>query len=354
MNAWKLDPSLLDVLAGNQSMVDLPRLNLHTLDQAQAFLQAYGFDLTIERDQKKALYYLRRAYIFLIEKLDVVESSLPEEIKNLETPQTILNLLLGASQLSNQHLQKFSCAILRVMHAFIHAENDLFHLYSQDIQQQILSPFQKYVSNQGPEAQVYLKGLLEQDRQVNLVQFEVKPHKTSVSSVIKLLSKAETHMINLFDKIGVRFVTHTVVDSFRVLQFLLDNHLVSPAHVMAGQTTNTLFPISLLQNFILQNPTYFNLSDHDLEQSLRDFQRQEGDSSLVVKKDNQYSAGNYRFIKFVARRLIRLPGDQGQFFYPYEVQILTNEAYQMTLKGEGDHRLYKQRQLEAARRRVLN
>lgn len=346
--------NLLDVLAGNQSIVDLKGLFITSSEQAKAFLMAYGFDLDLELDQQKIIYYYRRALVFLFEKLEVNESEFPEELKKIETVSGVVQLLLNASKRSQSPIKKWSCALLRIMHAFIHAENDLFHLYSHEIQKQILTPIQDCIVIEGSEARPFLKAKTPAGEDViPLSHFEVKPHKTSVSSVIKLLAKADTHMINLHDKLGVRFVTESIWDAIRVLEFLIQHHLVGVAHVMAGQTTNNLCPISLLKAFFESQYYHENLTSNEFDQALLQFQNRESHDVSIVKKENSYSAEDYQFIKFVARKLIRLPEDGGRFFYPFEVQILTQQAYQKTFEGEADHKLYKKRQLDAARKRVL-
>ncbi|MCS6839133.1 MAG: TIGR04552 family protein [Bdellovibrionaceae bacterium] len=380
---------LLRVLVGNQSIVDVGRLSLKSEQEAREFVQAYGFDVRDVHDQKKLLYYYRRAFVFLTEKFDVSEDKIPSFFKKANQIDHLLKMLLLASgrsfepgleeECSVRELQYWSCVLLRIMHAFIHAENDLFHLFSEEIQKQILTPVQNVVITQGPDAKPYLKGIVfGQEGRIELVRFEVKPHKTSVSSVIKLLAKAETHMIDIHDKIGVRFVTKNLIDVFRVLLFLIENHIVSPAHVMAGQTTNTIYPIDLLQTLMLDHDekrnlfyrflTVANSSDLSLEErKLYDLQERDLIEFLeaqldgyrekveFVRKENRYSAKEYQFIKFVERRLIRLPNSygSGRFFYPFEIQILTEAGYQRAMEGEGDHINYKQRQLAAAKARVL-
>jgi len=346
---------LLEVLAGNQSMVDLKGLFLDSKERARSFLLAYGFDLEKEPDQRKLIYYYRRALVFLFEKLEVSESLFPDELKKIDSSDGLVQLLLNASQNNSSDLKKWSCSLLRVMHAFIHAENDLFHLYANEIQKQILTPIQDCIVSEGSDAKPYLKSIQAKSSEtVALEHFEVKPHKTSVSSVTKLLAKADTHMINLHDKVGVRFVTSTTYDALRVLEFLIQNHLVGVAHVMAGQTTNTLYPISLLRDFFSSSSKNVGSSAEKFEQEILNFQKTKAHDVAFVKKENAYSAEDYQFIKFVARKLIRLPEDAGRFFYPYEVQILTQAAYLKTIQGQGDHKLYKKRQIEAARKRILD
>ncbi|MEO0336794.1 MAG: hypothetical protein AAF202_10385 [Pseudomonadota bacterium] len=73
---------------------------------------------------------------------------------------------------------------------------------------------------------------------------------------------------------------------------------------------------------------------------------------------NQFSSQDYRFIKFITRKLIRIPAGNEEsspfsFFYPYEVQIVDYETYLQNLSGGASHAEYKKRQKRKARMRVL-
>ena len=79
-----------------------------------------------------------------------------------------------------------------------------------------------------------------------------------------------------------------------------------------------------------------------------------------LRKENYFSGSEYRFIKFICRKLIRInlpkeSKDKGSFsfFFPFEVQIVDNENYQKNMTGPSEHQAYKERQQQAARKRVL-
>ena len=83
------------------------------------------------------------------------------------------------------------------------------------IQKQILTPFENAIVQ---EDELYLRSYKKEGHgQVQLLKFQSKPFKTSSSTVIKLLAKPDAVAMKVFDKIGVRFVTNTVFDSFQVI-----------------------------------------------------------------------------------------------------------------------------------------
>ena len=73
------------------------------------------------------------------------------------------------------------------------------------------------------------------------------------------------------------------------------------------------------------------------------------------EKLNIYSGESYRFIKFIGRKLIRIPTANSEltFFYPLEVQIMDYQTFLHTLSGPAAHAEYKTRQKQAARLRVI-
>jgi uncharacterized protein (TIGR04562 family) len=73
------------------------------------------------------------------------------------------------------------------------------------------------------------------------------------------LAKPEEVAFGLLDKIGVRFVTQRLIDVFRVMQFLVRNHVVSYPHVVPSQSNNTIFPVDLFLEVMEGLPTKLTL-----------------------------------------------------------------------------------------------
>jgi uncharacterized protein (TIGR04562 family) len=190
--------------------------------------------------------------------------------------------------------------------------------------------------------------------QIPLYKFEAKPFKAKTSSVIKLLSKPQAVAFSLLDRMGVRFVTKTLFDAFRVVRLLHRENIVSFPNIMPDQSRNTLFPMNLLIEVINESP-----KDIELE-SLNHLLKEKLDESLhraeFLEKHNEFSSEEYRSLKFIVRRLIQVEtGDKHfHFFFPMEIQVVDYDNYVKILSGPGSHEEYKKRQRDKARRRVLS
>jgi uncharacterized protein (TIGR04562 family) len=248
------------------------------------------------------------------------------------------------------------------MHVFVHSENDLFSTFSEEIQKQILTPFQASIYHEGTTGTTYLKRSEENGQgavePIALVGFEVKPFKTSSSTVIKLLAKSDALAMSVFDKLGVRFITTSMFDSFRVIRFLVEENLISYPHIMPDQSSNTLFPIDLFcqisQDLAAKSDT---LTDQEIDKYFQDQLDSQKDKIQWVRKENNFSGEDYRFIKFICRKMIRIAptgNNEGfSFFFPFEVQIMDQQSHQKILSGPSHHQAYKERQRMAARSRIL-
>ncbi len=362
---FNFSESVLKSVVGGKSSLDMPKLNIKNTADATAFLQGYGFDIEQEGDLKKLWYFHRRALVFLEEKLGFSTTEIPEILRDPKQLGDIRQLLLFASssQASEHNLQKWSCALLRVIHIFVHTENDLFSSFSEEIQKQILSPFQNCILHDGTSGKIWLKkassldGVFDKDS-LALLGFEIKPFKTSTSTVIKLLAKPDALAMSVYDKLGVRFVTHSMVDAFRVVRFLVNENLISYPHIMPDQSSNNLYPINLFCEVAKQlKDAKFTGTDEEVESYFKAKLEEQKHSVEYLRKENFFSGPDYKFIKFISRKLIRLtlPDKKGQFsfFFPYEIQIMDQESHQKVLSGPAEHQAYKERQRLAARRRVL-
>src|SRR5262249_46668589 len=146
------------------------------------------------------------------------------------------------------------------------------------------------------------------DGGVKLHKFEVKPFKTTASSVIKLLARPEKVALTLLDKLGVRFVTRDVYDSFRVIRFLVDNHILSYPHIIPDQSNNTLYPVNLFMEVMEELKAREVLGEgipaataHELLKARLEKERGRAE---FLEKSNEFSGPEYRFIKFINRKLI--------------------------------------------------
>jgi len=358
---FNFDSSILQSVVGGRSAIDMPALNLHSLKEADNFLKGYGFDIEKPENLERIWYFHRRALVLMQEKLGFSLEEIPEilrERKLLEDPR---KLLLFASSFENKDLQKWSCALLRCIHVFVHAENDLFASFSEEIQKQILSPFQNCIYHDGTTGTTYLKRTEEspnESESIALLGFESKPFKTSTSTVIKLLAKPHALAMSIFDKLGVRIVTKSMFDTFRVVRFLVEENLISFPHIMPDQSSNNLFPVDLFIRACLElNPKASQMGEEEIDQFFTSFLDKNKNEAEFFRKENTFSGQDYKFIKFIARKLIRVsvPGEKSEFsfFYPFEVQIVDQVSHAQILSGPSDHQAYKERQRLAARKRLF-
>jgi uncharacterized protein (TIGR04562 family) len=362
MQRLVFDPFVISSVVGGESALDIPRLNITNEQEAENFIRGYGFDLSNEAEHERLWYFHRRALVLIEERLGFEKHEIPEILHDRKSLGDLKNLLLWASEKSpdSPSLQKWSCAILRVMHVFVHAENDLFATFSEEIQKQILTPFQNCIYNEGSTGTTFLRGNSDTGKMdpypLPVEAFEVKPFKTSASTVIKLLAKHDALAMRVFDKVGLRFVTRTMFDTFRVIRFLVEQNLISFPHIMPDQSSNNLYPVDLFLKVSdrIAN-TALNLNPEQITGLFEKALRENPDHEGFFRKDNSFSGQDYRFIKFIARKLIQVntPSGTFNFFYPYEVQILDIASYKKILSGPSEHQAYKERQVSAARKRIL-
>lgn len=357
---YSFDQDILASMAGGRSALDIRFLNIHNLEQAESFINSYGFRADHPDEMEKLWYFYRRAIVLLTEKLGFALEAIPEILRDRRNLQDLRLLLVWASSQNpdEQTLQHWSCAILRCMHVFVHAENDLFSSFSEEIQKQILTPFVESVAYSGAEHAPVLVAKKSSLAPVELVEFKHKPFKTSSSTVIKLLAKPDALAMKVFDKLGVRFVTKSIFDSFQVLRFLWRENIVSFPHIMPDQSSNNLYPSALFVKVCQElEEKGLDPADSDLEEMFEARLKLEGAQYKPLRKENSFSSEEYRFVKFISRKLIHIPGTEGRppfsFFFPFEVQILDQAAHSIMQAGPSEHEAYKERQRQGARERLF-
>lgn len=349
MNYSLSEPYLRGILSGN-SIIDMPTLDLTTKDQADSFIRTYGYDLNHNEDLEEIWGIHRKAVSLLREHLLEDGEKIPDELADPTLLVDISNLLLIASNPQSGENRSWACAILKVMHAFCHIQNDLFSQYSDQIQEQVLKNFKNHI-NEDPAVGVSLG---QGEGRIGLYKYEVKPFKRSSSSVIKLLSKRQAVAISLLDRLGVRFVTKNIFDCFKVLEYLLKENVISLPNIMPEQSNNSLYPI----NLFLETLPLLKGEDMDSQKAqeiLNEKLQYSFSTPEYLIKENKFSSDDFKFIKFVCRHLVELEmgGKTVHFFFPYEIQLVDYESYIKNLSGAQAHEEYKKRQKQAARLRVF-
>jgi len=182
---YDVQNDILDIILSGKSTIDsFTSLRLSNLQEADRFLQSYGYDLEnpIEHSEilgnyREALHFIRK-YFLQPENPDGLSLEIPKEIVRLEN---IRYLFLMASRPCSEHkksnyLKQWACSILKVMHTIAHIDKDIRSPYFPDIQKQIFDRFYKFIHRNG-EGQLFLGEKKEDPLSVNLVSFETKPKK---------------------------------------------------------------------------------------------------------------------------------------------------------------------------------
>lgn len=341
----------LGVVCDGISVLDISRLHVKSESEAYQFLLSYGFDL-YEASHFEQIQKIYLKAVAFIQNYLCPPGRFPSHLESLESPQSLISYLLIVSESKDErasnlvNLRPWICAILRVMHVVLHLQSDLRLKYLPKIKRQTIDRLSAHIqtTNDG----IFLG--FEGDK-VPLMQFEKKESKVKDSILIKLLHKASVTAQEIYDHIGVRFVTRHRLDSMRVVKYLIDHHLVAFPNVLSVRCRNSLLKSADFHKYF----DSFQGVMADLEQAERHWPYPE-----EAENPNQFSAKSYHSLQFTARQLIRIPvvrkGGQRRemtFFFPVEIQIFDQKSYLQAISGEADHAIYKRKQLEAVRRRVL-
>ncbi len=388
---------VLDIIIGGKSSIDSNQgFQISTVEEADRFIRSYGYDLEnpIEKAEafgnyQESINFLRK-YFLKPENPEGLRLEIPRRIVEL-TDLRELFLLASLHAPGQQHdtngliLRSWACSILKVMHTIAHIDQDLRTTYFADIQKQILDRFYRVI-HRDADGHLYLGDKPDDPLRVDLVAFESKPKKSRDSTLLKLLHKPENVAEDIFDRVGLRFVTHTRLGALQVVKFLKDRMIVMPPNIKPSRSRNTLIDIDDFRNQMtdaLLRVDHGELTEAGLRQELEMAAHAPASNPL-----NPHSSEFYRAIQFTSRQLIKLVNplyqdlrelkqmgkgktlpDSAQqildrvdlkyvqreihFFYPFEVQVLDHKSFEENERGRSAHSEYKKSQLQTALRRVM-
>lgn len=352
----------LRILCNGLSILDVPKLDLKSESEAHQFLVTYGFDLFVPQHVDQVWKLYSNACDFLEQSICKDAIEFPKELRDRESIGDFKRLLLSASgveiegfKLSSKRYQLWVCALLRVMHTMTHLQSDLRLKYLKKVKSQTIGRFEAHIQKTIVDGKETIVLGFERDK-VPLFDFQKKESKVRESLLLKLLHKSESIAQEIYDHLGVRFITHNRAHAVWVMSYLVRHHLISYANAMPSRVRNTLVALDQFEAAISDGKLPQVPLD-DLE-SFRDFDKEFG-TPQQTGRDNKFSDTNYNSIQFTCRPLIRIPmlkkgvRSEMSFFFPFEVQILDKDSYKQTLGGSADHQVYKKKQLEAVRQRVL-
>lgn len=332
-NPWR--SSAVRIALEGRSFIDTKRIHIRTLDEAYRFLESYGFDLEDARDREE-LEELRQEAITLIQEELLDQENIPESVVN---DRDLRHYLVAASGRGNVRQGHWYAAILRVLHTLAHSHSYLNDRYHDHIREQILGRFEPHITER--EGITYLGKL-------RLNSFEFRKAKTRRSVAMKLLHKAENVAADIFDWIGLRFITEYRADVLDVLAYLRNQHIVTFANIKPSRSRNSLIDLAWLDLQLSRGvPT---------DEIRRQMQQIDYPTEQTTRSDNKYSETSYHSVQITCRQRIKLEDGQGQrmcFFFPYEIQIMDKDSYQKSRDGLASHEEYKKRQRQAIRKRIL-
>lgn len=388
---WKIGESVLRVLIGGSSFLDSKegfRGTFRNIHSAENYLSAYGFNLhdpietaELQGSLQEAIRFIR-TYFLKPGNPDGLSLEVPKKITEVNQ---IPELLMFSSQEAQPELRHWACAVLRVIHILSHVDRDIRTHYFKDIQTQILDRFYRQL-HRDEAGQLYLGRTEDDPYRVNLVQFEVKPKKSRDSILMKLLHKPQSVAEELFDRVGVRFVTRTRVDAIRVIHYLEHANVVVGANIKPSRSRNTLIDALWFEEALARELPRIKAKEITEEQMCQILEK--APIPAPESDDNPFSSEHYRAIQFTCRQLIKIKNplsdhirdlkqvartltltpelsaaiekvDQryiqrvARFFYPFEVQVVDEQSYIENEKGRSAHGEYKKAQQRAALFRVM-
>ncbi|MFN7685357.1 MAG: TIGR04552 family protein [Oligoflexia bacterium] len=390
----------LDIIVRGKSAIDASTgFQLKSLDDVERFLLGYGFDLTnpIEKAElfgnfHEALNFVRKNFLSP-ENPDGLKLEVPRKIVELvDVRELFLMASLSAPGQNNDPsgklIRDFACAVLKVIHTIAHIDKDLRTHYFAECQKQILDRFYR-VLHRDADGKLFLG---EGDDRIELVAFESKPKKSRDSTLLKLLHKPENVAEDIFDRVGLRFVTHTPLDTIRVIKFLKDHMILMPPNIKPSRSRNSLIDLDRFEGCwreALGRWESREWTDEQAEQFLAT-----GAVYPEQDPDNPHSSKFYRAIQFTSRQLIKfrnplhdeirelkahvktMSGDhestaartlmdrieridskhvprEFRFFYPFEVQLMDRVSAEENERGRSAHSEYKKAQVQTALKRVM-
>jgi uncharacterized protein (TIGR04562 family) len=393
---------IFQVILGGQSALDAHSFlgEVHDSETASQFLIGYGFDSDDPVTQAELFGNFQESMQFI--KKYFLKESRPEGL-DLTIPSVfftlnhVKDLLLLTQKKGSKKVQEeriWAGIILKVMHTIIHADKDLRHNYFSVIQQQIFDRFYKYIVR-GENNKLFLGKNEDDPEKISLIDFQTKSKKARESIIIKLLHKPENVAEELFDRIGIRLVTHTKLDVLRVVYFLQKHCVITPHNIKPSRSVNGLISLDDFRKSyirIIKNALRLKLTENEFTTNLEKALNSNNEKPHSKESaKNFYSSKNYRAVQFTCRQLIKYrdpffndfvqirklakqaanSGDQTEivkrileldtshiyrdvrFFYPFEVQIVDQENHLIQTEGQASHEEYKKAQLKAAMCRVF-
>ncbi len=325
------DLEQLRLLLRGDSVIDWQRLAFRDHQHVDKFLKLVGFDTREPMDLLR-LEYLHRRALKYAEGLNLEISSAAR------APEDFRDLFLMAGRAGSA--QRGSCILLKIMNVIHHVSGREL-LYRLPVSSNQLF----YIV----ESKVFEAIDAMKSAGVQILEFSGS-RKSHESIVTKLLSRPDSLTADIHDRLRFRVVTESLEDLFNALIFLT-RELLPFNYAVPGESRNDLI---------------------DLERSLKDDPRLRRFQDLLQRlpgveersRMNRFSAAAFRVINFIVDMPVRvdeflkkLPNysakDGAVVFVLVEFQFMDRATRQANDSGEVQHTLYKERQRQRVRVRLM-
>lgn len=389
---WKAFDVLLE--GGSALDQDFYSRSFKTNHSIEHFMQGYGYNLNdpIQRAElfgnyQEAVEFVRR-YFLKEGNSEGCDFKIPVTIQQITSIEDVFKMAAGSG---NKEEMLWAAVFLKVMHTILHADKDLRYQYFSLIQTQIFDRFYRFMDRDQNDELFLMSNV--SDEKIPIVDFQTKSKKSRDSIIIKMLHKKENVAEELFDRIGIRFVTKNKFDVIRVISFLLEHNVFILHNIKPSRSQNSVVDLKKFREdyFKLLKQALRDSMDHDdfYERAVKLAQDDEIPFQKSVR--NEHSSKRYRAVHFTGRQLIHYQNplasqiseikrlakkrklEDGtdelnskiatldmshitrelRFFYPFEVQVTDMESHEMNTKGEASHQAYKKSQVKSAMERLM-
>jgi uncharacterized protein (TIGR04562 family) len=392
LKVWSFNWGIMDVLIGGKSSIDLQELKVRSWQDATEFLRYYGYDPDVPADAQKIHMVICEAWNFIEQYLMPFEWS-----RGKQPPSHLLythdarDIILAASDLRPDvaTTQAWACAVLRVMHTIAHIDGVTKYADIEAARTQVMNRFLKFVFRDQDGK------LRFGDRHTSVVldRIEWKLRKSRESIILKLLHKKANVAETIYDLLGIRIITKKLADVMVVVKFLRDFHIVTFPNCNPSRARNSLIDVESFKHNVDMLREMLEDGRIKPQEFTNILQGLTKPLAVVNSAANPHTAKGYRAVQLTCRQLIRYPNpalrwqeklrryldeksiseqthqicteilqlaatepqdEQLEGFFPFELQVMDEASAAQNAMGEASHDLYKQSQVKAARRRVLN
>lgn len=381
--------ALLKVVVEGNSILDIPKLELKSMEEATNFIHAYGFDPSDAGDIELIWGFFEEAITFIEKALsDPQHPRIPEHMRTRKAVSDIRRLLMIASEPVENPDQCYACAILRVMHVLIHLAHDPRLRYFDQVQNQVMSRLDNYLYVDTATGVTYLGTRDDAQNRIKLLFFKKKDRKDREREIIKLLHKTDSLVEEIYDRMGFRLVTETKFDAIRAIRLMLEKNIISVPNIRPGRSRNRLVDLKRLMFEVDRIAVHQKKSGENaeyVEKMIRRLEKRIGASRPGLSLFNPHTSEHYRAIQFTCRELVKVRNPMHQLyaktkaavenlhgggqvlpeifpkmpppyeyvFFPYEIQVMDVKAYADSIFGKSNHEEYRRKQLESARNRAF-